>query len=86
MSPHVSGSLSVEFGISVMTSCVVDDRSVTTGNHSGYSPCNPSVKLTVAYSLGNNRAVGSFNFMRTSAGVRAGLTVRAKKLLSSKEK
>ena len=95
MSPHVSFSL--EFGISVMKSCVVDDRSVSTvnhsgdegcasGNHSGYSPCNPSVRLTVAYIMGNHRAVGSFIFTRAGAGARAGLTVHAKKLISHKEK
>ena len=82
----VSVAFSLEFGISVMKSCVVDDRSVTTGNHSGYSPCNPSVKLTVAYILGNRRAVGSLIFTRAGAGARAGLTLRAKKLLSYKEK
>ena len=88
VSPHVSVSVafSLEFGISVMKSCVVDDRSVPTGNHSGYSLCNPSVKLTVAYILGNRRTVGSFIFTRTGAGVRAGLTVNAKKLSSTKEK
>ena len=35
----VSVAFSLEFGISVMKSCVVDDRSVPTGNHSGDEGC-----------------------------------------------